>query len=506
MIKIKLYTLLVVILFATTTFAQSGILDTSFGNNGIVLTDISPNANQGNAVSAQVDGKIVVAGYAGDAATYNMAVARYNTDGSLDTSFGDNGTLNFPVGSAKSIATGMEIQADGKIILGGYTDDNVSGDFALVRLNTDGTFDNTFGNNGIVIIDAGGNEVAKAMTILDNGKILLAGANDQNFSVARFNTDGTLDTTFGVNGWSIIIFEDNLSLVKDLTIQEDGKILLGGDGIIDTYGIAAARINADGTIDNTFGTNGKVRYSLSGIGNSTRFGGIAVQGDGKIFLGGWRGITTFYDEFLVLKLNTDGTLDSTYGYNGVVTAQIVLGYQMATTILLQSDGKLILAGYAEYQSEYFNIVMVRFNTDGNLDTTFGTDGKVSTDINGNSDFATAISLQTDNKILLTGFSGTSAQDETIFVARYENTILGTEDFQNMEFRLYPNPANEQITIELSDASSNYLVEIFDVLGKKVYTSEIQKSKSIDVSALAPGTYLVKINSENNTSIARFVKQ
>ncbi|MCZ4317750.1 T9SS type A sorting domain-containing protein [Aequorivita viscosa] len=130
---------------------------------------------------------------------------------------------------------------------------------------------------------------------------------------------------------------------------------------------------------------------------------------------------------------------------------------------------------------------------------------VSTDFNGREDYASAIALQPDEKIILAGNSFNSGASD-ILVARYDNIILGTDEFQNIDFLLYPNPAKEQITIALNDVSSNYEVTIFNVLGKKVYASEIQKDGQIDVSGLASGTYLVKLNSDNKSSVVRFVKQ
>ena len=505
----NLYTLLLLFFVSiNVTNAQSGVLDPSFGNNGIVLTEISPNNNYGEAVAVQADGKIVVAGYAGAPATYRMAVARYNTDGSLDNSFGSNGTLNFQVGAAKSYVTAMKIQADGKIVLAGYTWDNVSGDMALVRLNQDGSFDNSFGNNGITIIDAGGNEIAEAMTILDDGKILLAGNNDDSFSIARFNTDGSLDSSFGANGWSIIMFDQGGSFVKDLAMQDDGKVLLAGFLFNATnfiYEMAAARINVDGSSDNSFGTNGKVHFN---IGNGNDFAeGIAVQADGKIVLGGHKWIANAQQrhDFAAVRLNTNGEFDTSYGNGGVATAQIVDGANYTRQMLLQPDNKAVLVGFTVLNGVY-DIAMVRFDTDGNLDSTFGTDGMVSTDIDTREDYANAITLQADDKILLTGYSYTPAGDASIFVARYNNAPLSIGDNLALEFRVYPNPTSDQLTLELNDASSTYQIEIFDILGKKVISSEIQKVGTIDVSSLTSGTYLLKFNSDYKTNVVRFVKK
>lgn len=505
----KLYTLLLLFLVSVTvTNAQSGVLDDSFGTDGIVTTQVSTTYNFGMATVVQPDGKIIVAGYAGTPATYKAAVVRYNTDGTLDDTFGDAGKLTIPVGSAKSYATDVVLQDDGKIVLGARTYDNVAGDFALIRLNENGTFDNSFGNNGIVIASTGGSDVSTSILIADDGKILLAGDSDGDFSVAKFNADGTLDTSFGANGWSITIFDDSSSFIQQIAFQNDGKIVMGGFAVnsVGRYQMAAARINADGTLDNSFGNNGKVFFNF-GVDQDFATA-VAIQSDGKIVLGGHTYITSnprlSYD-FAVVRLNTNGDFDTTYGDNGVATAQIVNEANYTNGMIIQEDDKIVLAGRTVKLFDY-DLAMLRFDTEGNLDTTFGNDGKVSTDVDGREDHGYAIALQPDNKIILTGYSyPAGADDSAIVVARYTNETLGVEDNQNLEFRIYPNPASDQLTLELNDASSIYQIEVFDVLGKKVISTEIQKVGRIDVSALAQGTYLLKLNSDNKTNTVRFVK-
>lgn len=506
----KLYILLVLMVSTVFSYAQSGVLDTSFGNNGIVTTVISGTGNFGHTSVVQPDGKIIVAGEAGESSTYKVAIARYNTDGTLDSSFGNSGTLLVQVGSARSYARNIALQPDGKIVIGAYTYDDIASDFAVVRLKADGMPDNSFGNNGVTIADNGSHEIVDAMTVLNDGKILLAGNNYDNFLAARFNTDGSLDTSFGTNGWITTEFDSSYSQVKDATSQDDGKILLSGFGSdISTgrYKIAAARFNTDGSIDTTFGTSGQVYFNIGD--NDDYAAAIAVQTNGKIVIGGYTVVSTNpskYD-FAAVRLNTNGTFDDNYGNNGIaITSVIEDGRNYAEQMLIQPDDKIVLMGFAGVGSNDDDMAMVRFDTYGNVDTTFGTDGKVITDINGRFDYGKAIALQPDNKIILAGYSYTAGGIAEVVVARYDNFILETNDYQNMEFRLYPNPTKEQFTIEMSNASLNYQVEILDIMGKKVFSSEIQKAGQIDVSALASGTYLIKINSENKSSVARFVKQ
>ncbi len=505
----KFYTFLILMVSTFSTYSQSGVLDTSFGNNGIVSTVINGSYNLAQTSVVQPDGKIIVAGEAGEPSPMKLAVARYNADGSLDSSFGNSGTLLIQVGPAKSYARNIAVQADGKILIGAYTYDDVAADFAIVRLNENGALDNSFGNNGITIVDNGSHEIVDAMTILNDGKILLAGNNYNDFLSARFNTDGSLDVSYGANGWIATGFDSSDSQVKDAALQADGKFLLGGYSYNNSTGVnsmAVARYNEDGSMDTTFGTAGKV--NINSGNNEDYAAAIAIQSDGKILIGGYTyvGDNPLRYDLVAVRLNTDGSLDANYGNNGIaISRAIENGQNYAEQMLLQPDNKLIIAGYASITDNY-NLAMVRFDSNGNVDTTFGTEGKVSTDINGRSDFGKTITIQPDNKIILSGYSYTNAGVAEIIVARYDNIILGTNDYRDLEFQLYPNPASEQVTIQLSDVSSNYQLEIFNVLGQKVFTSEIQGIRNINVSDWASGTYLIKLNSENNSRVVRFIKK
>lgn len=504
----KTYFLLLLLVSPTLIFAQAGTLDPTFGTDGVVTTAVHSNYNMAESTIVQADGKILVAGTAGTSSTYQMAVARYNEDGTLDTSFGTDGTLRFPVGSVKSYVMDMAQQPDGKILLGGRTWDNVSGDFAVVRLNEDGSFDDTFGTNGVFRIETPEAEASEAMALLDDGKILMVGYKNDNLAVAKITTDGSMDTTFGVNGWAVLTYDGAASYGDDLAIQDDGKIVISGfalNGSENRFYVAAARLNADGSTDNSFGTDGKVIFN---VGDWNDFGeGIAIQSDGKILIGGHKWIANLDQrhDLFVARLNTDGSLDASYGTSGVATARLVDGANYANDLVLQADGKPILMGYTIFQG-LIDMAMVRFDTDGNLDSTFNGDGMVSFDNMGREDYGYSIALQADDKIILAGYSYGGGGSE-FEIARFLNDdMVGTEDFKNADFRLYPNPAREQLTIEMSDASSKYQLDIFDMLGKKVISSEIHKVGQVDVSNLASGTYLVKLNSNSQTTTVRFVKQ
>lgn len=501
--------LLLVLAISFASYSQSGTLDPTFGNDGIVETAISSTANSATGVIVQPDGKIISTFYAEEPILDMAAVARYNTDGSLDDNFGTNGIVALQIGTNSAYAMDAALQPDGKIVIGAYSWDfnESTGDFILIRLLDDGTLDNSFGTDGKVVVDSGGSDVAAKIKVLANGKLLLVGKSQDKFSAARFNIDGTLDTTFGVNGWSLIGFPvGSVSAANAVAIQDDNKILLGGyifDNTTYSNQVAAVRLNADGSPDESFGTEGKVNFMFGEYDDASD--GIAVQSDGKIILGGST-MTDISFDFAAVRLNNDGSIDNRFGNNGLATAGIDGGiFNFARSMQLQSDDKIIISGLVNY-GDTSDFAMIRFDKNGTIDNTFGNNGKVSTDIDGREDEVQAITLQQDNKIIVVGSSDLQSDVKKMIVARYDNIILGIEDFQNLEFSLYPNPAKEQLTIKLSDDSTNYQVSIFDILGKKVYSSEIHTVGNIDVSTYASGTYLVKLHSNNKTSVLRFVKQ
>lgn len=374
----------------------SGTIDTTFGTDGAVTTAVHSNYNVAETTTVQLDGKILVAGNAGTPSTYHMAVARYNEDGTLDSSFGNEGTLRFNIGSLKSFVMDVVQQPDGKILLGGRTWNDVSGDFALVRLNEDGSFDSTFGDNGVSRLSTPESEASEAIALLDDGKILMVGYRDDNFAIAKFNADGSLDTTFGDEGWKVVPFDGVTSYASDVAIQDDGKIVVSGFALngVNRFQVAVARLNTDGVIDNSFGIDGRVIFNVGEWNDFSE--AVAIQSDGKILVGGHKWIANSQQkhDLFVARLNTDGSFDTSYGTNGVATARLVDGANYSNGMVLQADDKPILAGYTIQQTTY-NMAMVRFTTDGLLDTTFNDNGMVSFDLNDREDYGNAIALQAD---------------------------------------------------------------------------------------------------------------
>ena len=240
-----LFLILIIILAACggggsgNTTPQAGSLDTTFNTNGKVTTPIG-SGSRAHAIAIQTDGKIVVAGNAGNGTNIDFALARYNKNGSLDTTFDTDGIVTTPIGSGNNGAYAIAIQTDGKIVVAGYAGNGTPYRiFALARYKTDGSLDTTFNTNGKVITPIGsGNNGAYAIAIQTDGKIVVAGyalkGTNFDFALARYNTDGSLDRTFDTDGKVTTPIGSDDDFAHAIAIQTDGKIVVAGDAYNDT--------------------------------------------------------------------------------------------------------------------------------------------------------------------------------------------------------------------------------------------------------------------------------
>ncbi|MCP3686964.1 MAG: hypothetical protein GY784_01000, partial [Gammaproteobacteria bacterium] len=373
--------------------------------DGIVTTAIGSGDDRGRDVTVQTDGKILVAGYSYNGTDNDFSLTRYNADGTLDTTFGGgDGIVTTDIGSSDDYGQSVKVQSDGKIVVAGYSWDGADYQFALVRYDTDGTLDTTFDTDGKVTTDlTTGDDKVYSVDIQSDGKILVAGRNgDLDFALVRYNTDGSLDTDFDSDGIVATDFPFGGSDFGDqVLIQSDGKILVSGraDTSSGNADFALARYNSDGSLDTTFGGgDGMVTTPISGahdMGN-----GISLQSDGKIVQAGYLNGTK---DFAVIRYNTDGTLDTTFDTDGIVTTDFGGSNDYAYRTTVQADGKILVMGESNIDGDY-DFALVRYNTDGSLDTTFDSDGIVTTDFGNGDDTAYEIVTQSDGKILVVGQS------------------------------------------------------------------------------------------------------
>src|SRR6476659_154052 len=264
---VALIAAVLVVVFSPAAQAAPGDLDPTFSGDGKQTTDFGFGSGSAEATVRQPDGKIVVAGSTpgGD---YRFALARYNPDGSLDTSFSSDGKQTTDLGGFDQ-ANGVALQADGKIVVVGFTG---GGDFALARYNSNGSLDTSFSGDGMQTTDFGGNDQAKAVAVQGDGKIVVAGNGGPGGAVARYNPNGSLDTSFSGDGKQTT----NFLSASGIALQGDGKIAVVGSSGND-FGLA--RYNANGSLDTSFSGDGKQTTDFGGAERAT---GVALQGDGKI--------------------------------------------------------------------------------------------------------------------------------------------------------------------------------------------------------------------------------
>ena len=406
--------------------ATPGDLDASFGGDGKQTTDFGAG-EAAYDVALQPDGKIVALGRSQG----KVALARYNADGSLDESFSGDGKQ---ISDFETEASSVALQADGKIVAAG----SYHSDFALERYNDDGSLDTSFGAGGLRTTDFGGSDYGDALEIQADGKIVVVGRAEQDFAVARYDEDGTLDASFGTGGKQTTHLGDywggDSDSAGDVAIQEDGKIVVVGTtdpwptcdpemGPCDPEPpsrFALARYTADGTLDATFSGDGKETTDFASDSSASA---VALQPDGQLVVAGSTGDSAW--DFALARYNADGTLDASFGAGGKQTTAFGGFIDSASDVALERDGKIVVVGYAYTQgspnfatSSMEDLALARYNADGRLDATFSGDGKQTTDFGGDSDGARGVAIH-DGKIVAAGHARLSGAPADFALARYQ---------------------------------------------------------------------------------------
>jgi uncharacterized delta-60 repeat protein len=506
----KIYFIFVMgLLTLTQTYSQSGSLDATFDTDGKKSFQAFRGSNYVYDMTTQADGKIVLTGDGG-------MVSRLNTDGSLDTTFDTDGIVQISGGTLNTIAIQPDgkILVGGYRNNSGV----IFKYFVIYRLNTNGSLDTTFdvdGSTQTTFYFQKNSEISD-MKLQADGKIVAVGyteyASNQtdDIAIARFNTDGSLDTTFDGDG-KLTSTINSYDYLQAVVIQPDGKIVVVGDvsaGFSRSYFVA--RYNTDGTPDTTFDGDGKITPDVSGNSVLSGFGvglleDVVLQPDGKIILAGYGDFNTDIDG-VMFRLNADGSIDTSFDTDGKLRLT-QFGQTLADraySLALQSDGKIIVAGLSlklvgfSMDSDFS---LYKLNADGSLDTTFDGDGKVNTDFTPNRyDEAYVVCLQADGKILVAGDTTDPVTNNYVLgVARYNNDVnlLATPSFAiNNKFNISPNPANNTFTITQNPENRYSEMKIADLNGRIVFENKIDnETQNFDLN-LNTGIYLVKLTNQN----------
>jgi uncharacterized delta-60 repeat protein len=485
------------------SFAQDGTLDNTFGVGGKLTVSIGLYNAQSNSIAIQADQKILLGGSAQNSlGTSNFALVRCNADGTLDNSFGTGGIQVTQLsGSSGGSKGALTIQNDGKILHGGMSLLQLK----LLRLNSDGSLDNSFGINGIATTDFTEiyNDEYNAIVVLPNGKILMSGTGQESNAdfpksfLIQFNTDGTVDSSFGNGGK---VFGSDYCEGSSMKIQSDGKIVIVGSR---SFNFFAERFNADGSIDNSFGINGKV---MTQVGTTGKANSMEIQNNGKIIVTGFAHVgTSSVSDFAIVRYNVDGSLDSSFGAGGKVFTSVGNSNSLCNSVRVDANGKILLSGIAS-GINFQDFAIVRYHENGVLDSIFGDHGKIITPTGNSYSTTNSMAIQGDGKILQSGYA--NAPNFKFSVVRYNVNELSNlkVSFDNHVANVFPNPFSVCTTINLKNNVLNADVMVFDAFGnevdliKNVSGNEIQ----IERKNLKNGIYFVKIIENESTFTTKII--
>ncbi|WP_298152715.1 T9SS type A sorting domain-containing protein [Flavobacterium sp.] len=475
--------------------------DISFGNQGIITS-----ASGAEILFSEIlaDGKIVSVGYQNIVQPtgygYHLIVTRHHPDGSIDNNFGTNGTIMDTYGY-RCFPDAVLLQPDQKLVIAA-TYLPVEGDIdfvakrVILRYNSDGTPDPGFGNNGRKSFDSTSLLATIRDIALQGNKILVRGnpayPNTNLGILIRLDSDGNEDLSFGDNG--VIYPSDNAGMFKSLTVLENGDIVSGG---FVGENAAIRKYHADGSLFTDFGTNG--------TNSSFNFvppdwfpvewaDKIIAQPDGKLLA-----IYMTTQRNGILRLNSDGTVDTSFGTNGAFMLPENLPYSFITDFGLRPDGKIVLAGTNADNSDYA-VFVGKLNQDGTNDLTFDNDGYLDLNPSAYNDYFNSINIQQDGKIIVAGTIHDVDSNNVFLLMRIDDLPLSATSDLSPNISIYPNPFKDDITIYTAGGSLKTF-QLFDMHGKLVFEKPINGDENIVSPNVSPGIYFYEIERANGKKIS-----
>lgn len=416
-LSISLGLLLTLTAIVTIQADGPGDLDTTFNGTGVVTTPVGSGHDWAFGIAVQPDGKLVAVGETFDGGHLNFAVVRYIVTGGLDTTFNHTGIVTTSIGGNLDTAQSVALQPDGKIVVAGYSRNNLGyDDFAVARYTISGVLDSTFNNGGVVTTSIGSaDDQGGTVALQPNGKIVVAGLSKNsggvdNFALVRYTPTGTLDSTFNGTGLVTTSIGSADDRGYGVALQPDGKIVMVGSSRSSqsNHDFAVVRYTSDGTLDPLFNNGtGIITTPLSSAADVAYR--VVIQPDGKL-------VTIGYGDggkyFAVVRYTLTGTLDTKFNHTGIATATVDSS-QEGDGVALQSDGRIVAVGSScNSNISHCDVAVLRFRSDGTLDPAFNDTGVVTTSI-GNMAGGISVVLQPDEKIVVVGQS-----DGDFAVVRY----------------------------------------------------------------------------------------
>lgn len=501
-IHIKYYLLfLFCLLSGTAAIAQDGTLDPSFNGNGFrIFLDSGSLSNRGNSIAKQSDGKLVTCGFSSfkNSNGYFTTVTRYNTNGTLDSSFGYKGTVRTQVDSVGSEGIVVKIQQDNKILVyaNAYKYNNAGNPLStvLIRYLPNGHLDSTFGKNGISQrIDVNKFASASKMLILPDQKIMVAATDNSDAFIARFKANGTLDSSFNKVGIYKYNMSFNFTSVAGMLQDPNGKLIVigsGSNGGNMFYYIR--RFNSNGTPDSSYSDDG-VTNKLEGDVRGTRVVAIGYQDNGKIILAGDQGYST--RRLIIIRYNSDLSFDNTFDTS---SSKVQVNGQLSScknAIVLADNSIAIVAAIGTNRDK---LAVVHFNANGGFDQNFGTNGYFKgPEIFG----AAGIVDQADGKLAFVcgEYDSTNSRYVQSVYRLRKTTLVGIQDVKsNTAAYLYPNPTSRNFHIAARSAIET--IRVYDMTGKEISFALAAKDNEADISGYPAGIYTVEVLLEDKSRV------
>lgn len=498
------------LLTASSPAQTPGSLDATFGTNGTALVDVLPDFEESAAyLTVLANGKTLVVGDCDRPNTgRDFALYRLNANGSPDISFGAGGVVTESHNlneERNDVCVDGVLQSDGKIVLAGVTTVGTpaSPRLLLMRFNSNGTLDATFGQSGKIVLGVSNSSLMtwRAVALQSDGKIVAVGRNGAGFTLARFTANGQPDATFGGVGFSIFNTSNfTTSEGYDVAVQPDGKIVAVGsdDTATPVSSLNVIRLNTDGTPDATFGNGGVTRIQLVKSSVATK---VALLANGQILAGGFTTNNAGQQVATLLRFNSDGSLDDTFGDNGLATLHWSSGSDFVSGLYVQPDGRIVLSGHT--LTNQFQYAASRFLADGTPDTGFGTNGVSLTSVG--SPATAACGVPGPNNTFVVAGSATFNGGQNVAVVRYAlgSTVgVAAEPAVATDLRVWPNPVAEQFDCQyFLRENARVSLSLCDASGRAVHrfaTAENRQAGGQQETLLWPahlpaGTYWLLLN-------------
>ena len=506
-----------ILLTSFSVFSQEQF-DSTFATDGVFILDASPDFDDYFFdMIVLPDNKIIAVGYViSESGQSDMLLVQLEEDGALDVSFGVNGILVLDINTWDQAFSVIPF-IDGKLVVAGRSGPMSSAtQMTVVMLNADGSLDEDFAQAGVLQVSAGfGSSSANALLVDEDNNILVGGNSNFDIHVLKFTSTGEPVPDFGMNGLATISYVFPLSC-DDMALQPDGKLVIGGKVNPFTDDIVVIRLNEDGSNDEDFGDDSFFIYDfdLSIYGSDESAESIVIEEDGRILIGGH---TRYFDEsdshFYVMALDEDGNLDPAFGEDGIHRYPTI-GFSFGNDLLVSSDQEIILAGgFLGSGSDGSDMSLLKLDSEGSIDTSYGNNGLQLFGLSeGSIDRIFSIQAQFEDKWLVAGFYRPSGGNFASFIARLgdaEGPILSIKKPETPSFKISPNPvSSNEINISLDFTPIDNL-KLFDLKGKLLFSKSLKgeiitREYTLDISFLNPGVYFLQLDNGSNQRTEKII--